>query len=941
MFGRSLIRTFGAVVGLAAGVLAVHLIWAGAAQPGGTGAAVAMDPEATGLRIEFLGGESGAWEGEVRVSAGKIAMIDLWHGGPKSRLEGTKFRLTRARQRQAAGLAPQLLLTVAGPANAQVELATNQGTARFLLSDVAEGKPLRLLDEKLAVHRGPAAFRISGEGGDEDFASAAAAPDGTVWVSYVRYQSGPPVDEAAIANRQFDSLMPKGNGDRVLLIRYDGKEWSAPMAVTDELGDLWRPAVAVDGQGNVWVTWSQQREGNWDLYQRRWSAKTNQWSAIERLTKEAGADINVVATRDSKGRVWWAWQAWRGDNFDILLASAETSQPVRVAGTAANEWSPAIAADSAGNVYVAWDSYAAGNYDVFVRRFGAKAGEAVAVADTAWFETRPSLACDGGDRVWVAYEEDEPNWGKDYATADVNRPVGNLGTPLYLNRRVRVKVLEGERSLIPAGDLAEALDELGDRPQSFPRVAADGAGNVWLFLRHHARPTRAGELWAGSVTRYDGRRWRLAQLLPSSDYILDNRPALAVWKGGGVVAVYSSDARLRTVPGGPENDLYAAVLRGSKAEAPALAADTATRAAAAPVHPREAEDIARMRAYRIEAGGKTYRLLRGEFHRHTEFTSHRDQDGGLEDMWRYGLDAAAMDWIGNGDHDNGRGREYVWWVIQKVTDMFHHPPHFVPPFTYERSVLYPNGHRNVMFSRRGVRPLPRGPLPGTPEEGAPDTKLLYAYLRHFGGICSIHTSGTRMGTDWRDNDPEVEPVVEIYQGHRHNYEHYGAPRSATPETQIGGYQPAGYVWNAWARGYRLGVQSSSDHVSTHMSYAVVLAEEASREGVVDAFRKRHCYGATDNIVLDVRAGEQLMGDEFKSKTPVRLSVKAIGTQPIRRAVVIKNNGYVYETGPAGNTLEFEWQDGEQPAGTVAYYYVRIEQADGQLAWSSPVWVRYE
>jgi hypothetical protein len=354
-----------------------------------------------------------------------------------------------------------------------------------------------------------------------------------------------------------------------------------------------------------------------------------------------------------------------------------------------------------------------------------------------------------------------------------------------------------------------------------------------------------------------------------------------------------------------------------------------------------------MRSYRIEAAGKTYRLLRGEFHRHTEYTSHRDQDGGLEEMWRYGLDGAAMDWIGNGDHDNGHGREYAWWVIQKVTDIFHHPPHFVPPFTYERSVVYPNGHRNVMFARRGIRPLPRGGLPGTAEEGAPDTKLLYAYLRHFGGICSVHTSATNMGTDWRDNDPEVEPVVEIYQGHRHNYEHSGAPRSATPETQIGGYQPAGLVWNAWARGYRLGVQSSSDHVSTHMSYAVAIAEAPSREALLDAFRKRHTYAATDNIVLDLRAGQHLMGDEFTSTEPVRLRVRAIGTAPIRRVVVIKNNGYVYETAPRGREIEFTWQDVNTPAqprqapSSLHYYYVRLEQEDGQLAWSSPIWVRYQ
>ncbi len=190
----------------------------------------------------------------------------------------------------------------------------------------------------------------------------------------------------------------------------------------------------------------------------------------------------------------------------------------------------------------------------------------------------------------------------------------------------------------------------------------------------------------------------------------------------------------------------------------------------------------------------------------------------------------------------------------------------------------------------------------------------------------------------------LDPVVEIYQGHRHSYEYYGAPRSPSDTQQIGGYQPAGFVWNAWARGYRLGVESSSDHVSTHMSYAVVLAEDAGREALVNAFRKRHSYAATDNIILDVRAGDHVMGDEFTTRRSVTLNVKTIGTRPIKRVVVIKNNGYVYRARPTGrevSQVEFTWQDTNQPSGTLAYYYVRLEQVDGQLAWSSPIWVRYE
>jgi hypothetical protein len=360
-----------------------------------------------------------------------------------------------------------------------------------------------------------------------------------------------------------------------------------------------------------------------------------------------------------------------------------------------------------------------------------------------------------------------------------------------------------------------------------------------------------------------------------------------------------------------------------------------------PVHPNEVADIARMRAHRIESGGKKLMLLRGEFHRHTEYSAHSDIDGTIEDAWRYGMDAGGMDWIGVGDHDNGFGSEYHWWRFQKLTDLYHNPPHFVGVYTYERSVVYPDGHRNVILPKRGVRPLPRGDMKGTPEKGTPDTKLLYAYLKHFGGICASHTSGTTMGTDWRDNDPVVEPIVEIYQGHRHNYEHFGAPRSATKETQIGGYEPAGFVWNAFEKGYRFGFQASSDHVSTHMSYAVVLAEEPSRQAMIDAFKKRHCYAATDNILLDIRSGPQIMGDAFTSSARPTLEIAVHGTCPVAKLHVIRDNKYVYSTEPKKPEVKLRYTDTDIKPGATSYYYVRVEQEDGNLAWGSPMWITYK
>src|SRR5439155_15026389 len=97
-----------------------------------------------------------------------------------------------------------------------------------------------------------------------------------------------------------------------------------------------------------------------------------------------------------------------------------------------------------------------------------------------------------------------------------------------------------------------------------------------------------------------------------------------------------------------------------------------------------------------------------------------------------------------------------------------------------------------------------------------------------------HTSGTRMGTDWRDNDSKLEPVVEIFQGARTNYESLEAPLVAQEpkdgaHMKQAGYQPEGMVSNAWAKGYKLGIITSSDHGSTHISYALVYTDDPSRQ----------------------------------------------------------------------------------------------------------------
>jgi hypothetical protein len=853
-------------------------------------------------------------------------------------------------------------------AGAEVRVRTAPGEFRFQPGALTPGALLVRLNGAAAVERMPADFPLTKSTTEDDFPAAAAGPAGTVWVAYVAYRYGQPEapqqQPVREAPRLFDSLRPTGNGDQVRLGRLtprgDAADWAEVAALTEPGQDVARPAVAVDAEGSAWVVWSQNIAGNWDLYARRW--REGGLSAITRITTDPAPDLSPTIGTDREGRLWLAWQGFRGGQSDIFLVSLARggerwSDPQRVSDSPANDWDPQLAVGG-GAVHVAWDTYDRGDYDVMLRSAAeGRLGAPVAVAATPRFEARASVACDPQDRVWVAWEEAPAHWGKDFGY-EVPAP----GVPLYRYHTVAVRCYVAGQPRRTVGDLAPLLPSAQQPPEvegealgpgarrrapfqaSFPRLGVDRAGRLFLAYRRAVPEAQSplGMSWFSYITTYAGNAWTAPVILPASDGLLDNRPALAPGAPGGpLYVIHSTDGRSRVPVAEIRSRIYAAPLNlGPAPAAPQLvAAEPAGPRGGDPLVEKERADVARVRGVRAVAGGKTYQPLRGEFHRHTEISADGGGDGPLCDTFRYALDAAQLDWIGNGDHDNGAGREYTWWLIQKLTDAFFLDRSFTPMFTYERSVRYPDGHRNVMFAQRGIRTLPRlaGDQPNGVARG--DTAMLYRYLKVFDGICASHTSATDMGTDWRDNDPQVEPFVEIYQGDRQNYEAAGAPRSGELGRSPGGFQPAGFIWNALAKGYRLGFQSSSDHISTHISLAVALAETPTRAGVLAAFKARRCYAATDNIGLVVSSGEHLMGEEWETKEPPRLTVRVVGTGPVARVVVVKNNAVVYTAAPGKSAVELSWLDGDAAAGD-AYYYVRVEQADGQLAWASPMWIHY-
>ena len=80
-----------------------------------------------------------------------------------------------------------------------------------------------------------------------------------------------------------------------------------------------------------------------------------------------------------------------------------------------------------------------------------------------------------------------------------------------------------------------------------------------------------------------------------------------------------------------------------------------------------------------------------------------------------------------------------------------------------------------------------------------------------------------------------------------------------------------------------------------------------------------------------------MGDEFRSNAAPALEVNVVGTGPVARIDILKDSEVVETIKPGKAEHKGTWTD-SKPTGGVHYYYVRVQQEDGQLAWGSPMWV---
>ena len=333
-----------------------------------------------------------------------------------------------------------------------------------------------------------------------------------------------------------------------------------------------------------------------------------------------------------------------------------------------------------------------------------------------------------------------------------------------------------------------------------------------------------------------------------------------------------------------------------------------------------------------------YNLYFGETHDHTSFTDGR---GLPVDYFLNARDQKHLDFVMLSDHDYLLDDD-EWEYLTGLVDEMYEPGDFVTLHAYEWSSKF--GDKNIYF--RGGDPV----LLRRNEPGSDHPLDLYDSFRGEQVLMIPHHPASAFRpTDWRFHDPSLVRVVEVYSLHGRS-ESYACKNPITPNTPPNQkYTTEESVINvrerslqdALARGLRVGIIGGGDSHSglpATLGIAAVYAEAQTREAIFDALYARRCYGTTHaRLVLDFRVDGHIMGEEYVSPEDPFIEVTVIGTGPIALIEIIRNNEVLLSRECSEAQASVTFRD-VKPRGGSTFYYARITQQDGEMAWSSPVWV---
>lgn len=227
--------------------------------------------------------------------------------------------------------------------------------------------------------------------------------------------------------------------------------------------------------------------------------------------------------------------------------------------------------------------------------------------------------------------------------------------------------------------------------------------------------------------------------------------------------------------------------------------------------------------------------------------------------------------------------------------------------------------------------------------------------------------------DFSDYDPDFERVVEIYNAwgssEKTKKEGNTLPISTRGKTGIP-EAPEGSIQKALLENCRFGFVAGglddrgafsylfeSDQMQYTPGLTAIIAPTHTREALAEALYQRSCYATTgERIIVGLYLANIPMGKETSTAEKPGLAVNrhlhgyVAGTHKLKTIEIIRNGKTIKTFEPDDYHFKYEYDDmmplekvsikAKDKKPPFVYYYIRVTQEDGHMAWSSPIWVDY-
>ncbi len=869
-----------------------------------------VSPKLIGFELEVgsQDREPTAYTTSVVLSSGKVLQVNPVGRTANWSNQGNRFNFST--RRGAKGIEPVTLQIVceADP-TATLDLALNESKQTLPLTETSPGKSNELFSGKARLRRTAAVQMYWNETTSDDVAPCVTSDAaGNAYLVYLNCAKTRGVDINTLVAGSFDSLERPITAATIRLSRYAQGAWQHSEPVGPSVESIIDPVAAVDGTGRMFVAWSQLGNDGSDIYYtfKELSPQGDAvvtWSAPQKLTARPGTHQDLVAVADSKGNVWLAWQTWHYDHFEIYAAVLNDAKhawakPGPVAEHSKEEegrWNPTLAADGQGNVYVAWNVFRGGHFDVQMVRLGdnTTAAKPMSLAASERQETRPHLRCDSSNNLWIAYEE-----------SDESGEAPHFATPELPRTKIRVRVMRPDARLEDVPPVPRPLRRAvagrsdGSPPACVqPRLVTTAAGVSVCFESQR-------RLY---VTRLRSEGWSEPEELAALP-LMSGSPAAVVQQEGQICALFESE----------DYQGHARLCLATQPEGPAGSFDKRTAVTPEVLTSKESTEWRRFFeiARQFRKRPEDLVLFKQYFLRGLFLSEQAARDLG-SDAWgvtRTALEQGMYDWVML-PKSTDDPPALQWLSAQRAATLTREGERriltgFFRPLTGQREPIF------VFDSKQLNSPLPSLARLQTLIQGevrveglgsqALDQRMLNQYLAQYQEV------GFLLSDDWRLLAAMNKPTTA----------------SAFAENGDRSIVPFWYPAADPGRPAPLGVR------------VIAFAKGKTYDDLVEALKERHFYIATDDIHLVARCERRMPGEVFQTAFRPKISVVAQGTGKLAKVEVWQDDKLVLSEEPPGaaSVLEYENKNADNAWHS---YTVRVLQADGAMAITQPLWIRFQ